>query len=70
MTYDGHISNQNSSSVPRGIPDLTWKPCRSQQHRIFLHASCNQTLVKPEVEGKIRVRENVMIGKLRLEEIF
>ena len=53
MTYNRHISNENATSIPRGIPYLAWKPCRTQQHGVFLHAPRNHALVKPEMEWKI-----------------
>ena len=67
MTYNGHISDENAASVPRGIPYLAWKPCRTQQHGVFLHASRNHALVEPEMERKIRMREHITIWKLGLE---
>jgi len=68
MTYNGHISDENAASVPRGIPYLAWKPCRTQQHGVFLHAPRNHALVKPEMERKITMRELITIWKLRLGE--
>ena len=65
--------------------DLRWayiqsEHLRSQRHSvsrveamrvaIAWDMSCNQALVEPEMEWKIRVGENIMIRKLGLGEIF
>jgi hypothetical protein len=66
MTYNGHISDENATSVPRSIPYLAWKSCGKQQHGVFLHTPRNHALVEPEMERKIRMREYITIWKLRL----
>lgn len=66
-TYNRHVSKQHSTTISRSISYLAWKPSRSQQHRVFLHASRNQSLVKPEMEWNVGVGEDVTTWKFRLE---
>jgi hypothetical protein len=68
ITYDGHISKENAAAISRGISYLAGKPCRSRHHGVFFYTTGNQALVEPEMEREIRVREYLIIWKLRLEK--
>ena len=48
-TYNGHISNKDSTAIPRPIPDLMWEPSGPEYHRVLQDTSSNKAFIKPEM---------------------
>jgi hypothetical protein len=74
VTYNWHITQQNSTAIAWCISDISWKPSATKNHWILFDPSCNQSLIQPEVKRKIAVRiwlvGTIVVQKYRLNKLL